>query len=323
METLNFESDQFLQLLTDALRAGPGSPEWHDAVGTLRTNGNAEHDEYRLLITARENLEKGREYRSIRAGPGFTTKLNDALDNQASSKKPPPTTGIVAFASAALILLGAAVILYLLFPGGTPTAAIEKLSNTYFVEPLLEHGFETSISEDFGHIGLLPVEAQHGLHPANAPDTDTTTGGGIVWMQKLAPDEPVAIDVNLRIARPTDQLVAEVFVSDSGDFSADKGTTPHEFLWLYQAGQAKVVLPGDKIDNQQPPNRDFKGVMHIRIAMERDAAIVSQQNKVIWSGAHGLDPSKERHIGLRFIRTGADDNPEPALAFTWIKVTKP
>ena len=46
------EKDPFLVLLTDALRAGPGSPEWRDAVATLKTS-DERVDEYRLLIEAR------------------------------------------------------------------------------------------------------------------------------------------------------------------------------------------------------------------------------------------------------------------------------
>ena len=70
MTQLDFDSDAFLTLLTDALRAGPGSPQWHDALRTLRAGGIEHADEYRLLVAAREHLESGREYRSIRAGPG-------------------------------------------------------------------------------------------------------------------------------------------------------------------------------------------------------------------------------------------------------------
>jgi hypothetical protein len=324
MATLDFQSDQFLTLLTDALRAGPGSPEWHEAVQSLRQQGNEQRDEYQLLISARENLEKGKEYRSVRAGPGFSRKLNDALDEEGSAKKKsPPTTGIVAIVSAGLILGAAAVILYLLFPGGTPTAAIEKLSNTYFVEPMLDSGFETSISSDFGKIGSLDVQAKGGLHPVPDGDTSAVTGGGIVWMQKVSPTQPISIEASLKVARPTDQIIAEVFVADSDNFSTDKGTSAGEFMWLYQAGQAKIVLPGDKVDEQMPPNRNFKDTMNIRIVMERDAAIVSQQNKPIWSGAHGLDPGKPRFVGLRFIRTGAENESDPPLAFMSIKVSEP
>jgi hypothetical protein len=323
MQALDFESDQFLQLLMEALRAGPGSPEWHEAVEALRIDGIAEKDEYRLLISARENLEKGKEYRSVRAGPGFGRKLNDALDAEATGKKGPPTTSMVAIVSAGLLLAAAAVLLYLLFPGGAPTAAIEKLSNTYFVEPILEHGFEYSIARDFDRIGSLKMDAQRGLHPVADDQTSALSGGGIVWTQKIAANQPIAIDVNLRVIRPTDDVIAEIFITDSDKFDPDKGTSGHEFLWLYQAGQTKVVLPDGKIENQTTPNRDFKGTMSVRIAIERDAAIVSQQNKPVWSGAHGLDSSKPRFVGLRFIKTGAEKSSEAPLAFTWIKISKP
>src|SRR4051812_17116473 len=234
MPALDFESDQFLTLLTDALRAGPGSPEWHEAVEVLRTNGSGEHDEHRLLIAARENLEKGKEYRSVRAGPGFSRKLNEALDSEATKPKQPPTTGVVAIVSAGLILVAAGVVLYLLFPGGAPTAAIEKLSNTYFVEPVVERRFDARIAAEFDRIGSLPIEADGGLHPAAGASAGTLTGGGIVWSQKVSADQPIAIDATLRVTRPTDDVIAEVFVSDTNNFSTDKSTSGHEFLWLYQ-----------------------------------------------------------------------------------------
>jgi len=48
-------NDPFLILLTDALRAGPGSPQWHEAVSQLKLAGE-NVDEYKLLIEARESL---------------------------------------------------------------------------------------------------------------------------------------------------------------------------------------------------------------------------------------------------------------------------
>ncbi len=35
----DIESNPLFGLLTDALRAGPGSPEWHQAIGRLRADG--------------------------------------------------------------------------------------------------------------------------------------------------------------------------------------------------------------------------------------------------------------------------------------------
>ena len=63
------DKDPLLVLLTEALRAGPGSPAWHQAISTLRAD-QPEMAEYKMLLTAREHLESGRRYRSVRAGSG-------------------------------------------------------------------------------------------------------------------------------------------------------------------------------------------------------------------------------------------------------------
>src|SRR4051794_1850353 len=119
MTQLDFDSDAFVTLLTDALRAGPGSPAWHDALQRLRAGGINHADEYRLLVTAREHLESGREYRSIRAGPGFAKRLMSAIDEEASrASKKPTTTTTIALASAAVMLAVVLVIGYLLWSAG-------------------------------------------------------------------------------------------------------------------------------------------------------------------------------------------------------------
>lgn len=332
MPTLDFESDRFLQLLTDALRAGPGSPEWHEAVAALRANDNgnendrktAAKDEYQLLLEARQHLESGKEYRSVRAGPGFTRKLNDAIeDESASAKKNPsaPTTGIVAIASALLLLAAAGVLCYLLFPDGVPTAALEKLSNTYFYVPALDVDFDSSLPDSLKQIGSLPLETENGLHPIRA--AGSMTGGGVIWSQPIAAGQAVAIETALRINRPSDDLIAELFITDSPDLSPERGTSSHELVWLYQAGQAKVVLPSGAVQSAAQANRDFRGTIPIRVAIDRDVVIVEQSGKQIWAGRNQLDPSKPRTIGLRFLKTGDDQNPQPAMEFVSLKVTKP
>ena len=160
---------------------------------------------------------------------------------------------------------------------------------------------------------------------ADADDHTAVTGGGIVWMQKISPNQPICVDASLRVARPTDQVTAEVFVADSDNFSTDKGTSSNEFLWLYQAGQAKIVLPGDgalKSRSAAEPRFQWHCIS-IRIALERDAAIVSQQSKAIWSGGAWTD-----HIDAPLHRiaisskTAATKSPEPALAFTPIRMKR-
>ena len=74
MTDLDFESSQ-LQLLTDALRAGPGSPEWRAAMESVAAAGGTEAEEYKTLYAARERLASGRQYREVRAGPAFTRSV--------------------------------------------------------------------------------------------------------------------------------------------------------------------------------------------------------------------------------------------------------
>src|SRR5947208_662936 len=106
MPPANMETDPFFTLLTDALRAGPGSPQWHDAVAALRQQGKDGSDEHRLLLEARENLESGREYRAVRAGPGFTRKLLGEIENETvgGQRSGIPTATIVAIVSGLLVI---------------------------------------------------------------------------------------------------------------------------------------------------------------------------------------------------------------------------
>src|SRR5690349_18877888 len=91
MASATEQSDEFMELLTDALRAGPGSPEWHRAVGEARKRGGESADEYALLWTAREHLASGKSYRDVRPGPGFTRKVMGAIEAEptVAAKKAP------------------------------------------------------------------------------------------------------------------------------------------------------------------------------------------------------------------------------------------
>src|SRR5580704_13188865 len=100
---LNIESEQFLTLLTEALRSGPASPEWHQAVGLLRSQ-NGSIDEYKLLYTAREHLESGKSYRSVRAGPGFSREVFAQIEREPSARKRPTFAFLIAIFAAMTIL---------------------------------------------------------------------------------------------------------------------------------------------------------------------------------------------------------------------------
>src|SRR5438046_2493736 len=114
MTELDFESSQ-LQLLTDALRADPGTPEWRAALATVPALGAV--DEHKLLYAARERLASGRRYREVRAGPGFTRKVFESIDDESSAvSKPLPSANIIAAISALAILGILAVVAFFIIP---------------------------------------------------------------------------------------------------------------------------------------------------------------------------------------------------------------
>src|SRR6266567_2091299 len=151
MTETQFDSDQFLKLLSEALRAGPGSPQWHEAVNQLKNSSLADADEYRMLINAREHLESGRDYRSVRAGPGFTRKVMSAIDEEAAAQSPaPPSAGTIAIVAAAGIIAIVVIVLIIWYRGGTPQPSPNDLGAIVFAQ--------TIISTDFTQTQAIPPE---------------------------------------------------------------------------------------------------------------------------------------------------------------------
>jgi hypothetical protein len=184
--TLDFESDQFLELLTDALRAGPGSPSWHQALLRLGSQNGSEAEQYRKLIEARERLESGREYRSVRAGAGFTSKLMRGVDEVASGESTAgrmPSAGSIAMASAVLGLAVLGILVWFLYGGGgtEEIKSAETLANLYFGQTVLAAPMSGSVPPGWRQIGKLPLDFASGeLRPAEAmrPGSLPGRGGG-------------------------------------------------------------------------------------------------------------------------------------------------
>src|SRR5688572_8340922 len=149
MTDLDFESSQ-LQLLTDALRAGPGTPEWRAALESIKSGGGsgAGGDEYKLLYTARERLASGRQYREVRAGPGFTRRVFEAIEQdeagEGSIPRAMPAANLIAAISALVILGVLALVVWLIIPSNG-TGRPNDLSQTYFVSRIAESTFDTGV----------------------------------------------------------------------------------------------------------------------------------------------------------------------------------
>src|SRR5947207_1141300 len=233
-----FDSDQFLKLLTEALRAGPGSPQWHEAVNHLKSSSLADADEYRMLINAREHLESGRDYRSIRAGPGFTRKVMSAIDEEAAAQAPsPPTAGTIAIVATAAVIAIIVIVLIIWYRGGAPQPTPSDLGNIVFPQTVISTDFTQTeaIPPEWRTFGAAPVIASRSrglgaplVHAASAEDKDYH-GGGIYSASGTAPSQTFAFEATIRHWKVSDNEAVQIFITDTPEFDKNpKAATPHE-----------------------------------------------------------------------------------------------
>jgi hypothetical protein len=313
MTDLDFESAQ-LELLTEALRAGPGTPQWRDALATLDAAPGA--DEVRLLCAARERLASGRNYREVRAGPGFTRVVFDTIDNDdavnAQAPRAVPSANLIAALSAAVILGILAVVAWLVVPRTDETAGggggAGDLSQTYFVNTVASATFDGDggdASADFTPFGPLDVETRAGLRPVlQGLDPRTFRGGGVVYQRDLPADQPCAIDVAVRISKPVDDPVVQVFVADDRAIASPSATAAHELVWQVRGSETSVYLPDGKVAATGPKVRAAGQSLDVRISVKGSQASVETNGRRVWSGASQLDVGKPRVLGVRFLAGG-------------------
>jgi hypothetical protein len=318
------ETNPLFPLLTDALRAGPGSPEWHQAVAKLRTEGLADSDEYRLLVTVREHLASGRDYKSIRAGAGFTRKVLESVERerQSAGKRPSgvPIATIIAAVSIIAVLGVLAYVGYRIFrnPPSSQQGTATDLEMAYFPKVQQSAAFDGGLPGGWKEVGSarLPLKADKtGLRPgspeAGTPTTNPadTIGRAVVSTNPVGVDEPFSLEVKLKPGRPTEDLIVEIFVSSEQDFSADKSTSSKELIWLLKGSLQQVRLRGGESTGslfegprpESPPNpAGPREPVTIRINVNRDFAVAFNGAQRLWSGANGL-AGKARTVGVRFL----------------------
>lgn len=323
------EADPFFVLLTDALRAGPGSPAWHQAVTQLREQGAQGSDEYKLLIAARETLEGGKEYRAVRAGPDFTRKLMQGVEAEPAggTRRSIPTATLIAILGGIVVLAALGYVGYRMTqpaPGGQ--VAIDDLQNkaNRFFDTAATATFAGSIPDGWNKIGALPLDISDGLRLAPMPDSAAKAkGGGAAWGGSMPADQPFAVEVLVRSIEPESAVLLEAFVSADPKFAADTGTTSHDLVWQLQGHSQHVMLSGSGQQFAQPAPA-FAAGGSVRLVIDRDVAIIEAAGPDkkwyrLWAGPHELGAAP-RSVGVRFLRTGPAAA-APAIVVQQIKVT--
>jgi hypothetical protein len=347
-QSMDLESEQFMTLLTDALRAGPGSPEWHQAVGVLRSSGAAgaaAADEYQMLVRAREDLESGRDYHSVRAGTGFTRKVLQAVEEEGSGRpRGLPSANLIAIVAALVILVVVIVIAVSLVkntPAPPNNGAVEQLRSVYFLNPVAQWSFDggggaaDEIGPEWRLVGEVPLKVNRGQglgpangQPASAAATTTPKGetrdyraGAIVLAESVPPDQARMLDVTLRTSRATDAVIAEVFVAEGSPEEVQAGGG-REVVWLLKGGAARVALAdgkvpmqGEKVDPKKQPT------VNVKVRFNRETVVVENGEERLYEGPHKLAEAGPRYVGVRFRRKAGDTS--DGVWLTGIKVSKP
>ncbi|MDB5324516.1 MAG: hypothetical protein JWM57_85 [Phycisphaerales bacterium] len=293
METAAFESDAMLKLLTEALRRGPGSPEWHSAVSSLRNLNSPDADEYRLLITARERIESGRAYREVRAGPAFTRELFGQLGAPPASGRR-VTLGLVIRLLCLLTLVGAIGVVMMYVAQAGPHDA-QQLSSRLFVTPVRSWTFDP-IPSELHHVGPLPMETRNGGLRAGSREVSEPTGG------LLYADEPLDLVrgtcVELRFDyRPGPTSVQLTLMSDA-IVNGPLAAVSAELALICDNAGVHVSTPA----SATAPRALSAGAHLLRLKVADGDAVAELDGQVVWNGPPRLGP--RGFVAIRMIRDG-------------------
>jgi hypothetical protein len=343
----DLQSEEFMTLLTDALRAGPGSPEWHQAVGVLKASGaNGDADEYQMLVRAREDLESGRDYRAVRPGPGFSRKVLTGIDEEPpAGVRGLPSANLLALVGAGVILAVVIVVASVLFrnaPKETDNKQVDQLRGLFFNQEVASVDFESrendSIEPHFKKVGELPLAARNRtLRPGTTQPTDGDArrefrAGALVTTEPIPGQQPFLLEARIRIDKVSDNLIPQVFVSE-GPLDEEKGTSAREVAWLLREGQPRVALPDGtvKLGDDRGPTLKGRQTLDVKVMMDRQTVIVSTvedagaakpgPDRRVYEGSHKLSPDQPRYVGVRFLRKTREN--EDTAGLTKISILKP
>lgn len=323
-----FDSDQFLKLLTEALRAGPGSPQWHEAVNQLKSSSLAEADEYRMLINAREHLESGRDYRSIRAGPEFTRKVMRAIDEDAAAQAPSgPSAGIIAIV-ATIGIIAIVTIVAIIWYKGPVTGTQSDLASIVFAQTSISTDFvqTSAIPPEWRGFGLTPVLASRsrGLGAAQVKagqsDDKDYRGGGIYSASGMPPTQMFAFEAVVRQFKVSENVAVQIFITDQPEFDQNpKASSPHELVCYLLNGTINIAKPDGSIQGSGSKAKDTN---HIQVKLDKQFVLIENDGKTLYSGAHDLSPDKARYAGVRFL-VKPSDKPLEDVTVASVRILKP
>jgi hypothetical protein len=309
-------------LLTDALRAGPGTQEWIRAVQQFK-NGQGTN-ELRALLKARQHLEAGKSFRSLETSPRLTQTVLASIAAEGAprflqprhapfSLSSKPIVALMSVAATLLVVVGGLVFESLYLENGNEVRSSVTLPSqryaNYLPNSTAFSAFDSVIPATWKPIGSLRVEAKRGLHLAGGMK-HIDQSGGIVWQDKLPRNKSFKVLTRLKCS--VDSMISpEIFLTDDGTFDDNVPTDPsHEFVWslsnnrpLVRAGNQSIAVAGDAIVTNGPTQ-----TMAVDIKFEGANATVETSiagHCTHWTGPHQLAAGKPLWMGVRFVVRGS------------------
>lgn len=288
-----------------------------------------------MLVRAREDLESGREYRAVKAGPGFTRNVLSGIEEEAKAgPKGLPSANLIALVASAVVLALVVVLAVILLKNPPPAdrGDIERLQGIYFINPVAQLNFENSseIGPEWEVVGEVPlkVNKEKVLAPAatqpTKDDKHEYKTGAVVLAESIAPTEARMVDVTLKVkgqGQKEDGVIPEVFVSE-GRLDDAKASGGRELVWLLKGGTGQVALAdgrvpgqGERLDPHKPHT------LNIKMRFNRDTVIVESGEKRLYEGPHKLSENGPRYVGVRFRRKVGDTS--DGVGLVSVSVLKP
>jgi hypothetical protein len=305
-------SGELFELLTDALRAGPDSQQWLEATQRLRADPNA--DEYKLLLEARQRLESGKAYRTVRGSRQLAETVMAAVAAE-SAAIPRRLTArtlvrIAALAAVIIITVAGAVIWLMLGDSGLrpqQTVFIPRSAVPHMVTPAGFQSFENVMPAGWSMIGTLRVKADHGLHLAKGPK-QLDQFGGLIWQDPLAASRPFKLEARIRYLGAAG-VAPEVFLTDQAAIDDEKPIDPsHEFVWTVMNDRPSVRRADESLASAgQSIAAGVLASLEVEIKVNGSSAVVDTERSGVcshWSGVHLLAGDKPWRLGVRFVVHG-------------------
>jgi hypothetical protein len=322
-------TDPLFELLTDALRGGPGSESWSAALARL--SASPDMDDYALLLTARQRLESGKSFGTVKAGAGLTDAVMAGVAAAAESERDamrigrPKARTIAALAAAAALVIFsfAAIVFEVMIYSSDSNEVRVQLPSRRSDRTAGFQNFDSIIPVGWHPIGMLSVKADRGLRLASG-EREIEQTGGLLRMEPLPANRHFDVEANIRY-RGGASVAPQLFLTDNVEIRDDHVTDAgHEFVWTLLHDRPSVRLPDKTLQTDTAfLESGVSSTFGVKIKMNGASAAVEanfgNHKCSVWNGSHRLDADKPWRLGVRFVVLG--DKNDDSVALESIRVT--